>query len=163
MKELGIEDFRLAPGDGENVFHFCCQLPPDGAGSGFSFRGFLEVEREGAHTFELAAGGTTPGTAYGRLPAHARPDLGVLGQGAFDMPDYTWGHASSPIIYKNVAIVQCDQQKGSFLAAFDLETGKEAWRTSREALPSGVWDALLKLLTLTQRDIVSADEICRLE
>ncbi len=63
-------------------------------------------------------------------------DLGPLDQGAFDVPDYTWGYASSPVIYKNLAIVQCDQQKGSFIAAFDLATGEETWRTERDALPS---------------------------
>jgi outer membrane protein assembly factor BamB len=63
-------------------------------------------------------------------------DLGSLDQGAFDVPDYTWGYASSPVIYKNLAIVQCDQQKGSFIAAFDLASGKEVWRTDRDGLPS---------------------------
>ncbi len=65
-----------------------------------------------------------------------KQDLGPLDQGAFDVPDYKWGDASSPIIYKNLAIVQCDQQKGSFLAAFNLDTGKEMWRTARENIPS---------------------------
>jgi outer membrane protein assembly factor BamB len=62
--------------------------------------------------------------------------VGPLDQGAFDLPDYQWGSASSPIIYKNLVILQCDQQKGSFLAAFDAATGQPVWRTSREALPS---------------------------
>jgi outer membrane protein assembly factor BamB len=65
-----------------------------------------------------------------------KQDVGPLDQGAFDLPDYKWGSASSPIIYKNLVIVQCDQQKGSFLAAFDVSTGKPVWRTPREALPS---------------------------
>lgn len=65
-----------------------------------------------------------------------KQDLGALDQGAFDVPDYKWGDASSPIIYKNLAIVQCDQQKGSFVAAFDLNTGREMWRTARENIPS---------------------------
>jgi len=65
-----------------------------------------------------------------------KQDVGPLDQGAFDLPDYKWGSASSPIIYKNLAIVQCDQQRGSFLAAFDVSTGKPVWRTPREARPS---------------------------
>lgn len=65
-----------------------------------------------------------------------KQDLGVLDQAAFDMPEYKWGYASSPVIYKNLAIVQCDQMKGSFMAAFDLENGKQVWRSAREALPS---------------------------
>jgi outer membrane protein assembly factor BamB len=65
-----------------------------------------------------------------------KQDLGVLDQGAFDYPDFQWGTASSPVIYKNLAIVQCDLQADSFLAAFDLDTGKPVWRTKRDAVPS---------------------------
>src|SRR5579863_647136 len=65
-----------------------------------------------------------------------KQDVGPLDQGAFDVPEYKWGSASSPIIYKNLVIVQCDQQKGSFLAAFDAATGKSVWRAQRELLPS---------------------------
>jgi outer membrane protein assembly factor BamB len=63
-------------------------------------------------------------------------DLGVLNAGWFFDPDYEWGIGSSPIIYKNTVIVQCDIQKNSYLAAFDVETGKQVWRTSREEIPS---------------------------
>lgn len=65
-----------------------------------------------------------------------RQDLGILDQGAFDYPDFQWGTASSPILYGQLAIVQCDLQSGSFLAAFDAATGKPVWRTAREAVPS---------------------------
>ncbi len=63
-------------------------------------------------------------------------DLGVLNAGWFFDPDYEWGVGSSPIIYKNLVIVQCDIQRNSFIAAFDTSTGKEAWRTAREEMPS---------------------------
>ena len=63
-------------------------------------------------------------------------DLGRLDVGAYDLPEYEWGHASSPIIYGDLVIVQADQQKGSFIAAFDAATGREVWKTSREELPS---------------------------
>lgn len=63
-------------------------------------------------------------------------DLGVLNVGAYDIPSYEWGTASSPIIYKNLVIVQCDQQSGSFLLAADLETGRTVWKTERSELPS---------------------------
>ena len=65
-----------------------------------------------------------------------KQDLGVLDSGWFYDPDYQWGMASSPIIFKNMAIVQCDVQKGSFIAAYDLKTGKQLWRTAREEIPS---------------------------
>jgi outer membrane protein assembly factor BamB len=63
-------------------------------------------------------------------------DLGRLNVGAYDLPEYEWGTASSPIVYKGEVIVQCDQQKGSFLAAFDRDTGKTVWKADRDELPS---------------------------
>lgn len=65
-----------------------------------------------------------------------RKDLGVLNAGWFFDPDYEWGIGSSPIIYKNLVIVQADIQRGSFLAAFDTASGKEVWRTQRDEIPS---------------------------
>jgi outer membrane protein assembly factor BamB len=63
-------------------------------------------------------------------------DLGVLNAGWFYDPDYEWGIGSSPIIWKNSVIVQCDIQKNSFIAAFDVATGRPLWRTPREEIPS---------------------------
>ena len=71
---------------------------------------------------------------YGRLIW--KRDLGVLDTGWFFDPDYRWGSASSPIIYKGNVIVQCDRQKDSFIAAFDLKHGREVWRTRRDEIPS---------------------------
>jgi outer membrane protein assembly factor BamB len=65
-----------------------------------------------------------------------KQDLGVLDSGWFYDPDYQWGMASSPIIYKNMVIVQCDVQKDSFIAAYDIKTGKELWKTPRKEIPS---------------------------
>jgi outer membrane protein assembly factor BamB len=65
-----------------------------------------------------------------------KQDLGVLDAGWFYDPDYQWGTASSPIIYKDMVIVQCDVQKDSFIAAYSLKDGKQLWRTAREEIPS---------------------------
>jgi outer membrane protein assembly factor BamB len=65
-----------------------------------------------------------------------KQDLGVLDSGWFYDPDYQWGTASSPIIYKNMVILQCDVQKGSFIAAYDIKDGKQVWKTPREEIPS---------------------------
>ena len=65
-----------------------------------------------------------------------KKDLGRLDVGAYDQPSYEWGGASSPIIHAGKVIVQCDQQKGSFLLAADLKTGKTVWMTPRDELPS---------------------------
>ena len=52
-------------------------------------------------------------------------------------PTYEWNTASSPIIYKNSVILQVDLVSGSFIAAFDIKTGKEIWRTERsDEVPS---------------------------
>ena len=63
-------------------------------------------------------------------------DLGRFDVGAYDAPEFEWGTASSPILYKDLVIVQCDQQKGSFLTALDAKTGATVWRTERNELPS---------------------------
>ena len=63
-------------------------------------------------------------------------DLGLLNAGWFFDPDYEWGYASSPVIYKDMVFVQCDIQKGSFVAAYRLKDGSEAWRTERDEIPS---------------------------
>lgn len=58
-------------------------------------------------------------------------DIGVLDSGWFFDPEYQWGHSSSPLIHGNNVIVQADQQKGAFIAAYALDSGKEIWRTPR--------------------------------
>ncbi|NBQ44180.1 MAG: hypothetical protein EBU23_17390 [Mycobacteriaceae bacterium] len=65
-----------------------------------------------------------------------KKDIGRMDVGAYDLPSYEWGAASSPIIHGGKVIVQCDQQKGSFLLAADLKTGKTVWKTFRDELPS---------------------------
>jgi hypothetical protein len=63
-------------------------------------------------------------------------DLGVLNAGAYDLPEYEWGTASSPILYKDLVIVQCDTQGESFVLAADVKTGRTVWKTARKELPS---------------------------
>jgi outer membrane protein assembly factor BamB len=65
-----------------------------------------------------------------------KQDLGILDQGAFDVPDYQWGTATSPILWANKVYVQADMHTNSFLVAFDSKTGKELWRTPRDTKPS---------------------------
>ena len=65
-----------------------------------------------------------------------KKDLGVLDQGAFDVPDYQWGSAASPALWSGKVFLQVDMHKGSFLASFDAATGRELWRTPRDSKPS---------------------------
>ncbi|PYV41669.1 MAG: pyrrolo-quinoline quinone [Acidobacteria bacterium] len=65
-----------------------------------------------------------------------RQDLGILDAGWFYDPDYQWGTGSSPIIYKDLVIVQCDIQKNAFIAAYNIQDGKRVWWVPREEIPS---------------------------
>jgi outer membrane protein assembly factor BamB len=65
-----------------------------------------------------------------------KKDLGILDSGFFVAPEAQWGFASSPVIHRDRVIVQCDIQKGSFIAAFYIKTGKEIWRCPRDEVPT---------------------------
>ena len=65
-----------------------------------------------------------------------KQDLGVVDPGWFFDPDYQWNVASSPVIHGRMVILQVDRQQHSFIAAFEVETGKPVWRTERPEIPS---------------------------
>jgi outer membrane protein assembly factor BamB len=55
-----------------------------------------------------------------------RQDLGAINN--------YWGTAGSPLLYKDRVILYQDQQRAeSFIAAFDAASGKQLWRTARNA------------------------------
>jgi outer membrane protein assembly factor BamB len=63
-------------------------------------------------------------------------DLGPMDAGYFASPTAQWGFGSSPVISRGKVIVLCDVQKDSYLAAFDLEDGRELWRAPRKDVPT---------------------------
>lgn len=65
-----------------------------------------------------------------------KQDLGVLNPGLWDDKTSSWGHASSPVIYRDLVIVQADGHAQSFIAAFNLKDGKQAWRVERNEITS---------------------------
>lgn len=65
-----------------------------------------------------------------------KQDLGPLRSGFFAVPSAEWGFASSPVIHGDRVLVLCDVLTNSFLAAFDLATGVERWRTARQDVPT---------------------------
>ena len=65
-----------------------------------------------------------------------KQDLGVLDSGWFYDADYQWEHGSSPVIYRDLVIIQADVQKDSFIAAYNIKTGKLAWKTPRDEISS---------------------------
>jgi outer membrane protein assembly factor BamB len=62
-------------------------------------------------------------------------NFGTLKSVAFNSPDAEWEFASSPVIYNGVVIIQCDVLENSFLAAYDVKTGKEIWKIKRDEYP----------------------------
>jgi len=65
-----------------------------------------------------------------------KKEFGDLDAGFYMVPEASWGFSASPVIHEGVVYVQCDVQKGSFVAAFQLSDGKELWRTSRDEVPT---------------------------
>jgi outer membrane protein assembly factor BamB len=62
--------------------------------------------------------------------------LGHVDMGAYDIPSYEWGPASSPIIWNGLVLLQCDTQADSFVIALDAASGRVVWKTDRDELPS---------------------------
>lgn len=79
-----------------------------------------------------------------------KKDLGVLDSGFFMAPTAQWGFASSPVIHQGRIILQADVQKDSFVAAFDVATGKELWRTARADVPTWSTPTIHRVGTRTQ-------------
>ncbi|MFP6770299.1 MAG: PQQ-binding-like beta-propeller repeat protein [Planctomycetaceae bacterium] len=65
-----------------------------------------------------------------------KQDLGLLDSGYYKVPAAQWGFGSSPILYGDSVIVQCDVQQGSYLAAFALDDGRQLWGIPRDEVPT---------------------------
>lgn len=61
-----------------------------------------------------------------------KKDLGMLEGGWSSVKGLQWGFGSSPIIYRDLVIVQCDTQSQSFLRAYHLDDGSVAWSVDRD-------------------------------
>ena len=77
---------------------------------------------------------------------------------------YGWGHSSSPVIDGERVFIQYDNEKSSFLAAYDKATGKELWKKPRNEGSSWsspyLWksSSRTELVTLTTKFARSFDE-----
>ena len=80
-------------------------------------------------------------------------DIGRVDMGAYDIPTYEWGPASSPIIWNGLVILQCDTQTDSFILALDAESGETVWKTSRDEIPS--WGSPTVALTSKGPELVT--------
>lgn len=56
-----------------------------------------------------------------------------------------WGYSSSPAIYESLVIVASDHKAGGNLSAFDRQTGKPVWNTSRPAIPNYASPAIFNI------------------
>jgi outer membrane protein assembly factor BamB len=63
-------------------------------------------------------------------------DLGRMNCGAYDEPHLEWGPASSPIVYRDMVIIQNDTSEEDFIIACDIKTGETIWKTKRDELPA---------------------------
>jgi len=63
-------------------------------------------------------------------------NFGILDSGYFVAPQAQWEFGSSPIIYNNMVIIQCDVQKDSFIAALNINDGSTLWKTPRSDVPT---------------------------
>jgi outer membrane protein assembly factor BamB len=82
-----------------------------------------------------------------------KADLGRIDVGAYDLPNYEWGPASSPILWNGRVILQVDTQGDSFITALDAATGETLWRTERDELPS--WGTPTIALTSAGPELVT--------
>jgi outer membrane protein assembly factor BamB len=80
-------------------------------------------------------------------------DVGRLNMGAYDIPTYEWGPASSPILWNGLVLLQCDTQADSFLLALDAETGTTVWKTERDELPA--WGTPTAAMTSAGPELVT--------
>jgi len=93
---------------------------------------------EGLHTFDMD----------GKLLW--KKDFGLLDSGFFRVPEAQWEFGSSPIIHDGAVVLQVDVQQNSFLAAFDVTSGKELWRTPRQDVPTWGSPTIHRVGTQTQ-------------
>ncbi len=64
-----------------------------------------------------------------------KKSFGVLKAVAWDYNAAEWEFASSPLIYDGVLVIQCDVLENSFLATYDVATGKQIWKVDRDEYP----------------------------
>jgi outer membrane protein assembly factor BamB len=88
-----------------------------------------------------------------------RRDVGILDCNDPQAGAAEWGHASSPILYRDLVIVQGDRRRDSFLAAYRLTDGQEAWRVARNE-PS-TWATPNVLATPTGDELLTNGQTIR--
>jgi outer membrane protein assembly factor BamB len=72
------------------------------------------------------------------------------------IPTVGMGPGTSPVLFENSVILQCDEDTGekSFILALDKNTGKELWRTARKVQAS--WSTPLIVHTPARTELVTS-------
>ena len=81
----------------------------------------IDIDLTGGEEFNLAADGGAAAPGWDHDP---------------NMDSFGWGFASSPVLFEDRVLIQCDVKGGGFAAALSAETGEELWRAERDELPS---------------------------
>ncbi len=78
-----------------------------------------------------------------------KADLGKMGT-------LGMGTGTSPVLYQNLVIVQCDYESGeqSFIIAMDKRTGKQIWKTPRKVQVS--WSTPLLIQTAKRAELIAS-------
>jgi outer membrane protein assembly factor BamB len=138
------------PDEGEHEFRVLCLAKADGnvLWSQTAFRGQPRYPRHPKGSFAastpacdaervLAFFGSEGLFCYDREGKLAwKRDMGDLDAGFYLVPGASWGFASSPVLHEGLVYVQCDVQKGSYIAALKASDGSELWRTPRDEVPT---------------------------
>jgi outer membrane protein assembly factor BamB len=66
------------------------------------------------------------------------------------------GAAGSPLLYRDRIILYQDQWRGSFIGAFDARTGRDVWRTPRDA--SNGWGTPIAVRVGTRDEIIVSSQ-----
>ncbi len=67
-------------------------------------------------------------------------DLGVVNISKYGIG---WGYASSPAVHQNTIVLICDDPDNAYIIAFQLDTGNEIWKVSRQNLSQRNWSTPL--------------------
>jgi outer membrane protein assembly factor BamB len=86
-------------------------------------------------------------------------DVGVLDCNDPQAGTAEWGHASSPVIHDGLVFVQGDRRRDSFLAAYRVATGEEAWRVPRDE--TSTWSTPSLLPAATGDELITNGRLIR--
>ena len=79
------------------------------------------------------------------------------------VPQYPFGFASSPLLYKDHVLISSESAAGAFFAAFDRKTGEEQWKAERGKHTSYSSPILAEINGKVQVLLSGGKQICSLD